>query len=109
MPADHDDSQDPIPSELAQDDAYFAERVQAFLNGLQGRVAELQRALDVQDFVALRALARQLNGSADALGYSNLTRQATQLEKDALDEAVAAVEHDLQVLQRLVARVVLRA
>lgn len=100
---------DPIPSELVQEDESFAELVQEFINGLGTRVAEIARAVETQDYVALRSLAHQLKGSAGGFGFPTITEQAAVLERHALDEEIEAVQLDLRTLENMIARVVLRA
>ncbi|HRX84268.1 MAG TPA: Hpt domain-containing protein [Phycisphaerae bacterium] len=99
---------DPIPSELVQEDESFAELVQEFIEGLKVRVGEISRAIETQDYVALRSLAHQLKGSAGGFGYPTITDQAAQLERHALGEEIEAIQADLRTLENMVARVVLR-
>jgi HPt (histidine-containing phosphotransfer) domain-containing protein len=108
MSDDQKNPRDPIPSELVQGDEFFDERMQEFVSGLQRRMAEISRAVDAQDYVALSTLAVRLRGSACGVGYTAFTEQAARLERHALDAEIEAVKRDLRALENMVARVVLR-
>lgn len=99
---------DPIPSELAQEDASFTDLVQEFVDGLSERVAKIDAAIETGDFAQLKMLAHQLKGSAGGYGYPVLTRKAAEMELHAVAAELDGVRKSLDELQGLVARVVVR-
>ena len=96
----------PIAAELVRKDPSYTELVNEYVNGLTGRMADMERALVEGDFAVLRTLAHQLKGRAGGYGYPILTKQAAQVEQDAVAEQVEAAQADLQQLKEMVSRVV---
>lgn len=62
------------------EDAEIAHLVRRFLDGLAARRAAMARALAEQDRHALKTEAHQIKGTAGAMGYPLMTRQAGTLE-----------------------------
>ena len=98
--------QDPICSELVQEDESFADIVVEFVDGLSGRLTKMEEALNQSDFDALRTAAHQLKGSGGGYGYPILTNHAAQLESHAKTEAMQDCLDVFEELQRIAARVV---
>ncbi|MCH8967117.1 MAG: Hpt domain-containing protein [Planctomycetes bacterium] len=80
--------QEPIGSELVQEDASFADIVVQFVEGLDNRLAKMQDAIEKSDFEALRGAAHQLKGSGGGYGYPILTELAAELERFAQSEVL---------------------
>lgn len=80
--------QDPIASELVQEDASFADIVVQFVEGLDARLAKMHDAIEKSDFEALRGAAHQLKGSGGGYGYPILTELAAELERFAQSEVL---------------------
>ncbi|MCB9850741.1 MAG: Hpt domain-containing protein [Phycisphaerales bacterium] len=108
MSTGQNQSRDPIPSELVQDDESFIELVQEFVDGLGARMSELEHAVQAQNMAELRALSHTLKGTAGGYGYPTLTTQAAQLEACALEGQVDAAREAFDTLQDMVSRVVIR-
>ena len=98
--------QDPIYSELVQEDESFADIVVEFVNGLSGRLTKMEEALNQSDFDALRTAAHQLKGSGGGYGYPILTHHAAQLETHAKTKAMQDCLDAFEELQRIASRVV---
>ena len=99
---------DPIPSELAQEDESFIDLVEEFVAALPERMEKMSDALRARDFETLRMLAHQLKGSAGGYGYPMVTMRAGELEKHAKCAELDALLADLESLRDMVARVVVR-
>jgi HPt (histidine-containing phosphotransfer) domain-containing protein len=99
---------DPIPSELAQEDGSFVDLVEEFVAALPQRMEKMFEALRARDFESLRILAHQLKGSAGGYGYPTVTEHAAELEKHARCAEIDALLADMEVLRDMVARVVVR-
>ncbi|MEC7377638.1 MAG: response regulator, partial [Pseudomonadota bacterium] len=67
-------------SEANDEDAEIADLIARFLDGLSERRATMERALAQGDRDTLRTEAHQIKGTAGAMGYPLMTRQAGQLE-----------------------------
>ena len=98
----------PIPSELAQEDESFTELVEDFIQGLGERLGQMVDAAQEGDFAMLQTLAHQLKGSAGGYGYPILTKKAGDMELHAVAQELVAVQADLDNLQELASRVVVR-
>jgi len=85
-----------LVSELAND-AGMVELVEMFVNELPDKVAAIKKAMEDQDFEALRALAHQLKGSGGGYGFPAITKAAAEIE------ATTKADRDLRKLTAEVA------
>ena len=108
MPDQHPKPDEPIPSDLVRENASAADVVQAFVDGLDRRVADMATALGDGDFQMLKHLAHQLNGSGGGYGYPALTELAADLEQQALSETLPNCQRVLDELKVMVSRVVVK-
>jgi len=108
MADENEKPKDPIPSDLVSQDGSFADLVQEFIDGLGGRMAEMETAVSNGDYQALKRLAHQLKGSGGGYGYPDLTNLAAEIEQHALSEGLAACQQALDELKILVSRVVVK-
>ncbi len=99
---------DPIPSDLVNQDESFADLVQEFVDGLDKRTADMDALLSVGDFQALRLMAHQLKGTAGGYDYPALAELSARIEQHALDEALPACQQELDELKVMVSRAVVR-
>ncbi len=99
-------SNDPIASELVREDASFAEIVVQFVEGLDGRVTNMEEAIGTQDFESLRVTAHQLKGSGAGYGYPILTEKAALLEDAAKGKDGYVCQSLVSEIRTLSARVV---
>ncbi|MFH0982317.1 MAG: Hpt domain-containing protein [Planctomycetota bacterium] len=107
--ADQDRKRDErIPSDLVRQDESFADLVQNFVTGLDGRTADMEKALMNGDFQMLKRLAHQLKGSGGGYGYPALTHLAAEVELQALFETLPECQRALDELKDLISRVVVR-
>lgn len=67
-------------SDASDEDAEIADLIARFLDGLSERRATMERALARGDRDTLKTEAHQIKGTAGAMGYPLMTRQAGQLE-----------------------------
>lgn len=98
--------QDPIGSELVQEDASFADIVAQFVEGLSNRLTRIEEAINTADFESLRTAAHQLKGSGGGYGYPTVSEAAAKIEREAkaraLDECVESFEQLKQLCERVV-------
>lgn len=99
---------DPIPSELAQEDESFIDLVEEFVAALPERMEKMTNAMRARDFEMLRMLAHQLKGSAGGYGYPTVTARAGELEKHARSAELDAMMADLETLRDMIDRVVVK-
>ena len=95
----------PICSKLVEEDPTFADIVEDFVAGLDGRLQALQEAFATHDFENLRSLSHQLKGAGGGHGYQILTELAAVLEKQAVAEQIDACEQSLAELTSIIGRV----
>lgn len=101
-----DKSKEPIISDLLRDDPSFADIVVEFVDGLDQRLATMERAIRDGDFEELRNAAHQLKGSGGGYGYPSLTERASELELRAKEEIIADCSAVIDELKQLCERVV---
>lgn len=105
MTDDTSKSYSPITSELVREDADFAEIVQIFVEGLDGRLKDMETALRQSDWDALRVSAHQLKGAGGGYGYPLLTERAAELEIMAKAQVLEECMDAVADLKDLVSRV----
>lgn len=98
----------PIPSDLVSQDASFADLVQEFVDGLDQRMEDMNKALTEGDFQSIKHLAHQLKGSGGGYGYPSLTKLASEIEQHSLAEAIPACQQGLDELKVMISRVVVK-
>ena len=88
-----------------QDDG-LRELVSQFLSGLPGRQHTMHQALRAQDVATLRSEAHQIKGTAGAMGYPAMTRQAGALEANLKtdDPDWERIRSDLAGLDEMIGR-----
>ncbi len=96
----------PIASTLVQEDASFADLVEEFVDGLQDRLDQMNKAVASSDFEQLKRLAHQLKGAGGGHGYPALTNVSGDLEQSALAEQLEDCQRQLEALRSVVDRVV---
>ena len=96
----------PIPSELVQQDPDFADLVEEFVDGLTARLETMEQAAQQHNFENVRTCAHQLKGSAGGYGYPCLTEKAGELEQHAVAEALGERTRSIDELRDLISRVV---
>ena len=101
--------EEPIVSELVQEDASFADIVLQFVEGLSDRISTMEDALRAADFEALRGAAHQLKGSGGGYGYPVLTQCAAELERNAKSHSFEDCAQHLDGLKQVCSRVVVDA
>ena len=99
------DSAEPIFSQLVQEDASFADIVEAFVQGMPERIERLEAALAEADFENLRRQIHQLKGSGGGYGYPDLTDLAARVEQHAIGQLEACAA-GLAELKDIVSRMV---
>jgi HPt (histidine-containing phosphotransfer) domain-containing protein len=99
----------PIGSQLVRDDPSFEDLVVQFVEGLQGRLDNMEKAIRASDFESLRVAAHQLKGSGGGYGYPILTKRAAELERSAKDQALDECFDVLTELREICSRVVVDA
>lgn len=97
---------DPIESELLLEDCSFAEIIDDFVEGLDGRLRSMFDAIRAADFEALQNAAHQLKGSGGGYGYPSLSVQAAKLERHAKTRVLEECTTALEELKGLCDRVV---
>lgn len=100
---------DPIESELLREDSSFADIVDDFVEGLDGRLRRMFDAIRAADFEALQNAAHQLKGSGGGYGYPSLSHQAAELERRAKARILEECTTALDELKGLCDRVVVTA
>lgn len=95
---------DRIVSELVQSDPSYAELVEDFIAGLDGRIQELNKALIAGQFDTIKTLAHQLKGSGGGHGYPALTQVAAGLEQQAVAQQIESCKQSIGEITSLVAR-----
>jgi HPt (histidine-containing phosphotransfer) domain-containing protein len=100
------DGMGPIESELLRSDASFAEIVIPFVEGLAGRIEQMEQALDQQDLDALRVSAHQLKGSGGGYGFPSISARAAELEASAKTGEMDNCLTSLKELRELIGRIV---
>lgn len=108
MPDPSPESMEPIPPELARDDAAFAALVEGFIQNLADRVEAIEQAAQSNDLKRVQALARQLRGASSGCGYQAVIEKAAALEEHAVEARLASVAADLEELKAVISRVVSR-
>ncbi len=109
MGQENDDARkDFIESRLVREDPSLADMVLEFVNGLEGRVRAMEKAVQEENLEALRRAAQQLKGSGDGYGYPILTERAAALERFAGTQSIAECRKALADLKQLCRRVVVR-
>lgn len=98
-------SEEPIHSELVQQDPGFADVVSEFVAGLDRRLRAMQEAAAQVDFHNLRSLAHQLKGAGGGHGYAILTEVPGALEEQALAKQIDTCRQYIDELTPLVKRV----
>lgn len=93
----------PVRSTLIEEDPSFREIVVGFVEDLDGRVRDLESALQAGDSKRVRALCHRLTGVAGGYGYAELTETASALGRSArageLDDCRRCLD-ELSVLVR---------
>jgi PAS domain S-box-containing protein len=89
-----------------ENDDDIAHLVGQFLDGLNARQERMNLALAVQDVVTLKTEAHQIKGTAGAMGYPMMTRQAGALEAlmKENDPDWSRVRDELSTLNDMIAR-----
>jgi HPt (histidine-containing phosphotransfer) domain-containing protein len=108
MAEDRPGNQDPIFSQLVEEDESFADLVEEFVQSLGERITKIEQAATASDWTTLRMLAHQLRGSAGGYGYPVITETAGQLEQCALAGELEAAQREVEGLKGLISRVVVR-
>lgn len=98
---------DPIISDLGGDEDLI-DIIEEFVEELPTRVADMNAALEEQNFDELRRLAHQLKGAAGGYGFPSITDSALQVEMSAdvkdPNEAASKLCKDLEALTDLCRR-----
>lgn len=97
----------PLTSELPEGDSEMDTLIEEFVRGLVARVAEIEHAVDSQEYERISALAHKLKGSAGMYGYPDLSRAAYELEKAAKQKDMSLVRSsadDIRVMTQRVRR-----
>jgi PAS domain S-box-containing protein len=79
-------SSKPVLRKFFEEDPNSLVIIVKFITGLQTRLDELRKALQLVDYVRLENEAHRLNGSAGLYGYSELSRLACLLELSAREQ-----------------------
>ena len=102
-----DQQMKPIKSVLLREDSSFEDIVREFVEGLDERLATMQKAIQDNDLDELRKCAHQPKGCGGGYGYAVVTERAADLELHAKDNAMDACVADLKELKQLCSRVVI--
>lgn len=70
-----------IVSDLLTTDPDLIDIVQEFVDGLGGRVTELQKAFDQQNWDMLTTLAHRLKGAGGSYGYPEISGLGAEMER----------------------------
>ena len=92
---------DKLVSDLLRDDPEMYDLVEQFVNGLPGRLSELQRAYEQLDWEALTKLAHQLKGAGGSFGYPDLSGQAANMERHFRAHSIGSFKQWMEQLERL--------
>lgn len=71
---------DRLVSALLADDPDVRDLVEEFVEGLEGRAAELRQAFEQLDWDRLASIAHQLKGAGGSYGYRELSKLAKEME-----------------------------
>ncbi|TWT37387.1 Sensory/regulatory protein RpfC [Posidoniimonas corsicana] len=105
-PAQHE-STDAIRSLLPTDDEEIREIVAEFLDTLETKVTDMERAWDTGDLDELAQLAHWLRGAAGTVGFGCFTQPAADLEQAVRGDGPPAADAPLKTIQQLKKRLVL--
>ncbi len=96
--------QGPIVSTLPLDDHDFKEIVDEFIERLQEKLSEMQKALDEQDLRTLGQLAHWMKGAGGTAGFAILTEQAIAMEHAAKARALDELASQIKALYGIAKR-----
>ena len=88
-------------SELLADDPDLRDMVEEFVEGLEQRVTELQRAYEHLDWEQLKTLAHRLKGAGGSYGYPEISRVAADMEQQFKTHSMQTFDHQVQALKDL--------
>ena len=95
----------PIQSSLPTDDVEFCEIIDEFIEGLNGKLEQMQAAMAEVELGELASLAHWLKGAGGTAGFADFTDPAARLERLAKDGQVEHVEDAIAELVALVGRI----
>lgn len=98
-------------AEAGETDEGIAHLVTRFLAGLSQRRGQLRQAWDEQNAAVLISESHQIKGTAGAMGYPLMTRQAAALEARLKEQQLdwSAIGKELNALEEMIDRALLRA
>jgi CheY-like chemotaxis protein/HPt (histidine-containing phosphotransfer) domain-containing protein len=99
------ESLSPIISSLPTERPQFRRIVESFVEQLQGRLDEMQRAYERSDLDKLAELAHWLKGSGGTIGFDCFTEPARHLEQLAKQRKTEEIDDGLRQLARLADRI----
>ena len=73
---------DKLISDLLQDDPDLIDIVEEFVEGLDGRIDELQAAFRTQDWEMMTTLAHRLKGAGGSYGYPDISSLGATMEHE---------------------------
>lgn len=99
-------NQEPIKSELVEEDPTYVDLVEQFVDGLGNRLQAMRDAIASDELTSVKNLAHQLKGAGGGHGYPILTEVAASLERSADASAVEECKKRIDELASLISRVV---
>jgi HPt (histidine-containing phosphotransfer) domain-containing protein len=92
---------EPIISTLLDKEPDLREIVVNFANRLPGRITEIRKSYEQQDFSRLKLLAHDLKGSGGNIGYHILTEICSKIEQALANNNVQEIGQLIQQLEHV--------